>query len=152
MDCEENPVKVEVPVNHKAQGREHLAMVLQKFDWTKCSAVAIPSKVNGKPVVAIVDTRSAEFVISESCFERLGLKEDDEVEYTITSATGTNKKLRKVLFGVEIAVGKNKRCIPAIVLEGLHFNVLLGMSWIKETNTIVKATEGVVSMDGEVIK
>ena len=26
------------------------------------------------------------------------------------------------------------------------------MSWIKETNTIVKAAEGVVSMDGGVIK
>ena len=115
-------------------------------------AVAIPVKVNGKPVVAIVDTESAGVIISESCFERLGLKEDDEVEYTLTSATGTNKKLRKVLFGVKIAVGKNRKCIPVIVLEGLHFDVLLGMSWIKETNALVKATEGVVSMDGEVIK
>ena len=48
LECEMNPVKVGVPVNHKAQGREHLAMVLQKFDWTKCSAIAIPAKVNGK--------------------------------------------------------------------------------------------------------
>ena len=47
LECEMDPVKVEVPVNHKAQGREHLAMVLQKFDWTKFSAVAIPAKVNG---------------------------------------------------------------------------------------------------------
>ena len=45
-ECEMDPVKVEVPVNHKTQGREHLAMVLQKFDWTRCSAVAIPAKVN----------------------------------------------------------------------------------------------------------
>ena len=87
---EENPVKVEVLIDHKAQGREHLAMVLQKFDWTKCLAVVILAKVNGKPVVAIVDTGSDGVVISESCFERLGLKEDNEVEYTITSATGTN--------------------------------------------------------------
>ena len=53
---------------------------------------------------------------------------------------------------MEIAVEKTKRCIPAIVLEGLHFDVLLGMSWIKEANAIVKATEGVVSVDGETIK
>ena len=38
------------------------------------------------------------------------------------------------------------------MLEGLHFDALLGISWIKETNAIVKATEGVVSMDGEFIK
>ena len=42
--------------------------------------------------------------------------------------------------------------IPALVLEGLHFNVLLGMSWIRETNAIVKATEGVVSVDDNNIK
>ena len=71
-------------------------------------AVAILEKVNGKPVVAIVDTGSAGVVISESCFERLGLKGDNEVEYIITSAPDTNKKLRKVLFGVEIANGKQK--------------------------------------------
>ena len=45
----------------------------QKFDWTKCSAVAILAKVNGKSVVAIVKTRSAGVAISESCFKRLGL-------------------------------------------------------------------------------
>ena len=49
-------------------------MVLQNFDWTKCSAIAIPAKVNGKPVVAIVDTGSAGVVISEICFERLRQK------------------------------------------------------------------------------
>ena len=54
LGCEENPAKVEVPADHKAQGREHLAMVLQKFEWTKCLAVAIPAKVNGKPVVLLL--------------------------------------------------------------------------------------------------
>ena len=66
--------------------------------------MAIPAKVNDKAVVAIVDTGSTGVVISKSCFERLGLVGDDEVEYTITSATITNKKLSVVLFGVEIAV------------------------------------------------
>ena len=69
---EENQAKVEVTVDHEAQGREHLAMVLQKFDWTKFLAVAIPAEVNGKPVVAIVDPGSAGVIISESCFEILG--------------------------------------------------------------------------------
>ena len=72
--CEENPVKVEVPIDCKAQGREHLVIVFQKFDWTNCLAIAIPAKVNRKPVVAIVDTGSAGVVISESCFEDLAWK------------------------------------------------------------------------------
>ena len=68
LDCKENLVKVKVPVNHKAQGREHLAMVLQKFHRKKCLAVAIPAKVNEKQVVAIVDTGSAGVVIFRRLF------------------------------------------------------------------------------------
>ena len=114
--------------------------------------MAILAKKSAESVVAIVSTGSAGVVISESCFERLGLAGNDEAEYTITSATDTNKKLRNVLFGVEIAVEKSKRCIPAIVLEGLHFDVLLEMSWVKETNPIFKATEGGVSVNGKNVK
>ena len=91
MECEENLVKVEMPIDQETQGREQLAMVPQKFDWTKCLAIAITAKVNGKPVVAIVDTKSAGVVISEGCFERLVLKEDDEVEFTITLAMGAKR-------------------------------------------------------------
>ena len=52
-------------------------------------------KSEWKPVVAILDTRSAGNVILEGCFERLGIVKDDEVEYTIKSATDTNKKLKR---------------------------------------------------------
>ena len=77
---------------------------------------------------------------------------DDEVKCKITSVTNNNKKLRKVLFKIEIAVGKIKKQITALVLEGLHFNVLLEMSWIKEADTIVNAAMGVVYVDGEKFK
>ena len=39
-----------------------------------------------------------------------------------------------------------------MVLKGLHIDVLLGMSWIKEANTIVNAAERVVSVDSEKLK
>ena len=55
-DSEENQVKFEVHINREAQGKEHLEMVLQKFDWTECLAVAIPVKVIKGSVVNIVDT------------------------------------------------------------------------------------------------
>ena len=47
------------------------------------------------------------------------------MEYAFTFTTDTNKKLRKVLFEVKIAVGISKKQIPALVLEGLYFNLLL---------------------------
>ena len=79
--------------------------------------MAILAKVNGVPLIAIFNTTSTGVRILESCFERLGLVGDNEVEYTITFATNTNKNFRKVLFGVEIAVGKSKKSIPALMLE-----------------------------------
>lgn len=69
---------------------------------------------------------------------------DEEVKFTITSATNTNKKLRKVLFGVEVTVGKNTVMVSAIVLEGLHFNVFLGVSWLKEEKAIIFVGEEVI--------
>lgn len=38
------------------------------------------------------------------------------------------------------------------MLEGLHFDVLLKMSWIKEANTIVDAAKRVVSVDSKELK
>ena len=46
--------------------KEHAAMLLQEFKWSKFSAVAMPAKLNGQMVVAIVDTGSAGAVISKS--------------------------------------------------------------------------------------
>ena len=60
----------------------------------------------------------------------MGMVKDEEVEYTITLATNTNKKVRTVLFGVEVMVGEKTVKVLAIVLEGLHFGVLLGVNWM----------------------
>ena len=64
-------------------------------------------------------------------------------------ATETNKKVRTVLFGVDIAVGEKTVKVPAIVLECLHFDVLLGVSWMQEAKASVLITEGVLEVDGK---
>ena len=70
--------------------------------------MAVQAKINSHTVVAIVDTSSAGIVISKSCFDQLGMVKDEEVEFKITLATDTNKKVRTVLFGVNITVGRRK--------------------------------------------
>ena len=52
---------------------------------------------NKQKEVRIIDTGSLGVVISESCFRRLGLMQDGEVEFKITSATDTNQKHSKVI-------------------------------------------------------
>ena len=54
---------MKVLVDQELLGKEHLAMVLQKFDWTKCLDMVTLVIVNDGPVLAIVDIRSAGVVI-----------------------------------------------------------------------------------------
>ena len=53
-------------------------------------------------------------MISKSCFRKLGLMQDGEVEFKITSATDTNQKHRKVIKEVEIEVGEEKQQPPPL--------------------------------------
>ena len=86
-------------------------------------------------------------MISKSCFDWLGLVSDNEVEFTITLATDTNKKVRKVMFGVEVTVGDKTVRVPAIVLEGLHFDVLLRVSWLHEAKASIQVSQGSLVVD-----
>ena len=140
-------VQVLVPSEKAGVSKECASMLLQEFKWSKFSAVAVPAKLNGQMVVAIVNTGSAGVVISKSCFDWLGLVSDNEVEFTITLATDTNKKVRKVMFGVEVTVGDKTVRVPAIVLEGLHFDVLLGVSWLHEAKASIQVSEGSLVVD-----
>ena len=73
-----------MPSEKAGVSKDCASMLLQEFKWSKFSAVAVPAKLNGLMVVAIVDTGSAGVVILKSCFDWLGLVNDNEVEFTIT--------------------------------------------------------------------
>ena len=77
-------------------------MVVKDFKWSQQTAIAMKALLNKQKVVAIIDTVSSGVLVSESCFRRLGLIQDGEVEFTITSATDTNRKHRKIIKEVEI--------------------------------------------------
>ena len=74
---------------------------------------------------------------------------DKEVEFTITSATDTNQKNRKIIKEVKIEIGKRKAVVPAIVLEGLHFDFLLRMNWYKDTGAIINVVNGTIRIAEE---
>ena len=140
-------VQVLVPSEKAGVSKDCASMLLQEFKWSKFSAVAVPAKLNGLMVVAIADTGSAGVVTLKSCFDWLGLVNDNEVEFTITLATDTNKKVRKVMFGVKVTVGEKTVCVLAIVLEGLHSDVLLGVSWLHKAKASIQVSEGSLVVD-----
>ena len=46
-------------------------------------------------------------------------------------------------------VGNSKVVVPAIVLEGLRFDVLLGMSWLRAAEAIIDVVNGSIRIQGE---
>ena len=75
--------------------------------------------------------------------------QDGEVKFTIKSATDTNRKHKKVIKEIEIEVWKSKATVPAIILEGLHFDVLLGMNWLKAAGAIINVFNGTIKIAEE---
>ena len=70
-----------------------------------------------------------------------GLDSDNKLEFNITIAKYKNKKVRKVMFSVEVTVEEKKARVPAIVLKGLHFDILLEVSWLHEAKASIKISE-----------
>ena len=58
-----------------------------------------------------------------------------------------NKKVHKVMFGVKVTVGDKTVKVPAIVLEGLHFDVRLGVSWLHKAKASIQVSEGSLVVD-----
>ena len=42
------------------------------------------------------------------------------------------------MFGFRVAVGKKIEFVPKIILEGLHIDVLLSISWLHEAKTTIQ--------------
>ena len=59
------------------------------------------------------------------------------MESPITSATDTNQKNRNIIKEVGIAIEKSKAVVSAIALKGLHFDVLLGINWLKAAGAMI---------------
>ena len=90
--------------------------------------------------------------ISQGCFERLSLQEDGVIDFLLTSATGKFKKPRKYFKGMAITVGKSVVSLPVIVLEGLHYDMLLGVNWIAQINSKIDVIKQTIDVQGESIQ
>ena len=59
-------VRVEVPSEAADRVKGYAAMLFKEFKWTRFLALALPVKLNGHTIVAIVDTGSAGVVIRKA--------------------------------------------------------------------------------------
>ena len=125
----------------------NLVFLVNKTLWSKNNAIALKVKVNGKNVTAILDTGSSGIFISEHFFKQISIKEDKEVKFAILLATQNSKKKRKLIFNLKVELGKTNVLISALVLEGLNFDVLLGMSWINKVGASINPSSRKIRID-----
>ncbi|KXN64912.1 hypothetical protein CONCODRAFT_13698 [Conidiobolus coronatus NRRL 28638] len=78
-----------------------------------------------------VDIGYAGVVISQATFKRLSLKEDFEDLMKINAANNSNLLNRKVSIGIDIEVAGLIVNLPAVVLNGEGYDVLLGINYWK---------------------
>ena len=52
---------------------------------------------------------------------------------------------------LEVKLGNSKVVVPVIVLEGLLFDVLLGMSWLKAAEAIIDEVNRSIRLQGKQI-
>ena len=62
----------------------NFAMLSKNFSWSGNFALTNPGKINGHSVTCIVDTRKTGIVVSQSCADNLGLKEEKCLASTLT--------------------------------------------------------------------
>ena len=58
-----------------------MLLLAKDFTWSQQKAMALRACLNGQNVVAIVDTGRSGAVVSESCFWRLKLAHNGEIEF-----------------------------------------------------------------------
>ena len=139
------------PVMGKDAKEQFKLLLVKDFTWSQQTAMALRTCLNGKNVVAIVDIGCSGVVVSESCFRRLKLAHNREIEFTITLATDTNQNNKRIMKKLEVKVGNSKVVVPAIVLEGLHFDVLLIMSWLRAAEANIDVVNESIRIQGEQI-
>ena len=82
-------------------------------------------------MTAIIETGCLRVIIYKRCMERLVLVADAEIEFMLNTAEGTAKKHQLVFERMKVGVGKSIVALPAIVVDRSHFDLLLGVIWIK---------------------
>ena len=90
-------------------------------------------------------------MISENFVKSLKLNLDDKVDFCVTSTTNVSKKAQKLFHKLYVVVGDFETNLSAIILEGLHFDVLLEVNWIKSLKVIINVEKNILTIGKKTI-
>ena len=100
--------------------------------------------------MAIINMGSSGVVVSQSCVDKYALKVNDEIKFHINKASSSTKK-KPVIFALCIEVGSSSVVLPALVMDGLHFDLLLGMNWLAVVIADIRPAKEKIRIRGQLV-
>ena len=109
-------------------------MVTGDFNWSESSVLSVKASISGNNVNTIIDTGCSGVVISKGCLDCLQIPSSESIDFCVSTSLSVSNKKREFVENLVIMVGPVIKGFPALVLNGAHFDLLLRVNWIEETN------------------
>ena len=154
------PVRVQVELDKMAElewrqktSRAFPAMLVAKpFKWSAEGVIQIDVTIDGHKAKAIYDPGCSGVAISQAWASKRVLGSPTHFPITIASAEGVSTIHRTVFTGLKIKWKGSEVCLPAVILPGVGFDVLLGMSWITAAGVGLNAQNKTLTLGNEEYK
>ena len=124
-------------------------LVAQPFKWSSDGVILLDVTIQGHPAKGIYDPGCVGIALSQAWAARHAIPGGREVPLTISSADGVSTISRTVYDAVEVVWKQTRASLPAVVLPGVGFDVLLGMSWIVTAGVSLDATTRTIRHKGQ---
>lgn len=130
---------MEVDQFKEAHWRSHLLKafsantVLKPFKWAGQGVILLDIKTNNVVAKAMYDPRCAGVNLSQHFFQKMGLAPTSVVPLIISLEDGVMRINRRVFYLINITWKSTHVELPAFVLPGTGFDLLLDLKWIFKT-------------------
>ena len=128
-----------------------LSLKSKEFVWTNKRVIMTKTKVEGQEVIFIIDTGCSRVIISKGYMSRIRLEMVVEIDFTLNNADKTAEKQRLIFEKMNIGVGRSMVALLVIVVDRSHFDLLLGVNWIKEVEAEFNFEKNQLIIEGETI-
>ncbi|KAG9307034.1 hypothetical protein G9A89_003085 [Geosiphon pyriformis] len=104
------------------------------------TAMYTDAKVDGHPIKLILDSSSADSIITKQLMNQLGHQVDWTASTRIITADGTTKTPIGEIDDFSIEVNGIVTPIKILVIEAIQYQALVGNNWLVKTNTVLDWT------------
>ena len=150
------PIKVQVEMDNmvefqwrqKAKDSYPAALLAKPFKWSGEGIIQLDVKIQGHRAKAVYDPGCSGVGLSAAWAARHALGTSAQMPLTIASADGISTITREVYEGLQIDWKDSSVRLPAVVLPGAGFDVLLGMAWIAAAKVSLNADTRTLRVNG----